>query len=213
MTLEAAVEKVRVVVQAADPISQAGLTRFLGTQERLAVLPAEQRASTDVVVVAVDRLSGECAAVLRRAAQETRKPVVLVSQELTETELLTAVECGVVAVVPRLAATGERLVAAVRIAASGGGALPSKMQGELLSHLERLQREVLGPTGLNTSGFTQREIDVLRLMADGKDTEEIAEVLCYSERTVKNVIYGVTSRLNLRNRPHAVAYALRAGMI
>ncbi len=54
---------------------------------------------------------------------------------------------------------------------------------------------------------------MLRLMADGMDTAEIAQKLCYSERTVKNVIYGVTSRLNLRNRPHAVAYAMRAGAI
>ena len=61
--------------------------------------------------------------------------------------------------------------------------------------------------------LTPREIDVLRLMADGLDTNEIAGELCYSERTVKNVIYGVTHRLKLRNRSHAVAYALRTGMI
>jgi DNA-binding NarL/FixJ family response regulator len=50
-------------------------------------------------------------------------------------------------------------------------------------------------------------------MADGLDTGEIAGELCYSERTVKNVIYEMTSRLNLRNRPHAVAYAMQAGVI
>jgi DNA-binding CsgD family transcriptional regulator len=72
---------------------------------------------------------------------------------------------------------------------------------------------VLQPHGLSTAGLTPREIDVLRLMADGLDTAEIASQLCYSERTVKNVIYGVTNRLKLRNRSHAVAYALRAGEI
>jgi DNA-binding NarL/FixJ family response regulator len=45
------------------------------------------------------------------------------------------------------------------------------------------------------------------------DTTEIAGKLSYSERTIKNVYYGMTARLNLRNRPHAVAYALRRGMI
>jgi DNA-binding NarL/FixJ family response regulator len=50
-------------------------------------------------------------------------------------------------------------------------------------------------------------------MADGMDTAEIATKLSYSERTVKNVFYGLTNRLHLRNRPHAVAYALRKGMI
>ena len=54
---------------------------------------------------------------------------------------------------------------------------------------------------------------VLRLVADGHDTAEIARELCYSERTVKNVLHDLTTRLQLRNRSHAVAYALREGLI
>ncbi|SDZ07167.1 regulatory protein, luxR family [Saccharopolyspora shandongensis] len=61
--------------------------------------------------------------------------------------------------------------------------------------------------------LTEREVDVLRLMADGWCTAEIAGGLGYSERTVKNALSSVTSRLKLRNRAHAVAYALRAGII
>ena len=54
---------------------------------------------------------------------------------------------------------------------------------------------------------------MLRLVADGYGTGEIAEKLSYSERTVKNIIHAVTARFELRNRSHAVAYALRAGVI
>jgi DNA-binding NarL/FixJ family response regulator len=54
---------------------------------------------------------------------------------------------------------------------------------------------------------------VLRLVAEGMDTTEIAEEMRYSVRTVKSVIYGVMSRYKLRNRSHVVAYALRAGLI
>jgi len=54
---------------------------------------------------------------------------------------------------------------------------------------------------------------VLRLLAEGMDTAEIAAELCYSQRTVKNVLHGLTNRLNLRNRAHAVAHALRADVI
>jgi DNA-binding NarL/FixJ family response regulator len=56
-------------------------------------------------------------------------------------------------------------------------------------------------------------VEVLRLVADGLDTTEVAGRLCYSERTVKNVLHDVTTRLRLRNRTHAVAYALRHGLI
>ena len=76
-----------------------------------------------------------------------------------------------------------------------------------------LQRQVLSPRGLTFAGLTERELEVLRLLADGLDTSEVGQRLFYSERTVKNIIHDVTSRLELRNRTHAVAYAIREGLI
>ena len=72
---------------------------------------------------------------------------------------------------------------------------------------------MLSPRGLTFSGLTEREAAVLRLLADGYDTAEVGRRLFYSERTVKNIIHDVTSRLELRNRAHAVAYAIREGLI
>ena len=206
-------EQVRVALQAIDPLSHAGLAALLQYRTDLAVLRAAQRAEAEVLVMAAERLTSEVIAALRRAATELGVPVVLVTQEISEAELLTAVECRVVAILPRTAVTADRLVHAVRAAAAGGGVMPPNLVGELLKHVDRMQRDMLTPNGLNQSGLSPREVDVLRLMADGFDTNEIASKLCYSERTVKNVIYGVTHRLKLRNRSHAVAYALRAGMI
>jgi DNA-binding CsgD family transcriptional regulator len=91
--------------------------------------------------------------------------------------------------------------------------MPPNLVGELLQQIDRLQREVPTLNGLTAAGLSRREVDVLRLTADGLDTAEIAAELCYSERTVKNIIYGLTQRLKLRNRSHAVAYALRSGLI
>jgi DNA-binding NarL/FixJ family response regulator len=53
----------------------------------------------------------------------------------------------------------------------------------------------------------------LRLLAEGLDTAEVSGQLFYSERTVKNIIHDITSRLELRNRTHAVAYPIKAGLI
>jgi DNA-binding NarL/FixJ family response regulator len=104
-------------------------------------------------------------------------------------------------------------VAAVQAAAAGDGTVPPDLLGRLLAQVGRLQREVLAPRGLAFSGLTDRETNVLRLVADGYDTAEIAGRLAWSERTVKNVIHDITTRLQLRNRSHAVAYAVRAGLI
>lgn len=201
-------ERVCVAVQAPDPISAAGLASCFRGSAGFDVLPADRRADADVAVVMAATFTQEVVTALRRAAGELGTPVVLVVDEITRAELLTAVECRVVAVVPRGAATPDRLRRAAEVAVAGGGVLPPQLVGELIRHVEEMQREVLSPRGM-----TAREIDVVRLIADGMDTLEIAQELSFSERTVKNVIAGMTTRLNLRNRPHAVAYAMRAGVI
>jgi DNA-binding NarL/FixJ family response regulator len=206
-------DRVRVAVQASDPITLAGLTSYLGTRPEVTVVDPAELTGKDVLVVAIDRMTPKVVTLLKGIGTGAVVPKVLVTNELKEADLLTAVECRVVAVLSRVAATGDKLVESVLAAGAGGGVMPPDLLGELLKHVQRLQDEVLSPRGLNSSGLTPREIDVLRLMADGWDTAEIADKLCYSERTVKNVIYALTSRLNLRNRPHAVAYAMRAGMI
>jgi DNA-binding NarL/FixJ family response regulator len=87
------------------------------------------------------------------------------------------------------------------------------MLGKLLDQVARLQRHVLAPRGISITGLSAREATVLGLVADGLDTREIATKLSYSERTVKNVLHDVTNRFQLRNRVHAVAYALREGLL
>jgi DNA-binding NarL/FixJ family response regulator len=61
--------------------------------------------------------------------------------------------------------------------------------------------------------LTPRELRVLTLLADGYRTSEIALELAYSERTIKHAIAEMTSRLQLRNRTQAVAFAVRQGLI
>jgi DNA-binding NarL/FixJ family response regulator len=64
-----------------------------------------------------------------------------------------------------------------------------------------------------TPALSERERLVLRLVADGHQTREVAAELCYSERTIKNVIHDVVIKLNVRTRSQAVAQAVRQGMI
>jgi DNA-binding NarL/FixJ family response regulator len=61
--------------------------------------------------------------------------------------------------------------------------------------------------------LTDREQQVLALIADGHPTREVAQQLCYSERTVKNVLHDVVTKLNARSRSQAVAFAVREGLI
>ncbi|MET0134440.1 MAG: response regulator transcription factor [Kibdelosporangium sp.] len=205
-------EQVRVVVQTADPMSRVGLTSYLDSRRELTVVTAAAD-QPDVVVFSTERLNTEAMTRLRQTAAEFGKPTVLMTGELGETSLLTVVEYRVVSILPKNSVTGEQLVDSVVASSRGSGVMPRDVLGKLLRRVEHLQREVLAPNGLNASGLQPREVHILKLIAEGWDTEEIAKELAYSERTVKNVIYNLTARLHLRNRAHAVAYALRAGVI
>lgn len=212
-TGQGADERARVAVWATDPITLNGLTQTLMARLEVFVAGGEHLGDLDVLVFAPDRVDAAAMAALRRMAARSAAPVVLVTSDIDRSHLLSLVECRVVAVLHRGATTEERLVSAIDLAAKGGGALPANLLGELLRQVKDLQQEVLAPLGLNSASMTPREIDVVRLLAEGLDTGEIGDRLCYSQRTVKNIIQAMTSRLNVRNRPHLVAYGLRAGVI
>ena len=206
-------EQIRVAVRAADSLTFVGLVSLVRSRPELSLLSPDDYAEAEVVIVAVERLGSDAVAMLRQVVADIGAPVLLICNDITEAELLVAVRYRVVAILPRAAVTPDRLTRSVLSAANGEGVMPPNLVGELLKHIERLQRDVIAPNGLNAAGLTPREIDVLRLMADGLDTNEIAGTLAYSERTIKNIVYGLTQRLNLRNRTHAIAYAFRAGVI
>lgn len=204
-------ERIPVYVHADDPISQAGIASGLRGRADIEVLDEDDAVA--VAVVVVDDIDQEVTRRLR-AIQRTGGPrVVLVVTRFDDAGPLTAIGAGACALLPRSEATPERLAAAIQAAAAGDGTIPPALLGRLLDQVSRLHSQVLAPRGLTFSGLSEREVDVLRLVADGFDTREIAYKLCYSERTVKNVVHDVTTRLNLRNRAHAVAYAVRQGLI
>ena len=208
-----ATTRTQVLVRATDPILQNGVSAALRTRQEVWLASEEADPAETVALVAADRFDDRAAQLLRVLQGRGFSRIVLVSGEMAEAEILTAVEAGVCAVARRAEATPEMLVRLVKAAAAGEGALPPDLLGRLLNRVSRLQRHVLEPRGLQLAGITNREGEVLRLVASGLSTQEIAEKLCYSQRTVKSIIHDVTNRFQLKNRAHAVAYALKEGLI
>ena len=205
--------RVRVFVFGDDGISQAGVATQLRSRPDILIVDDADIDSAEVAVVIVEGVDESCARTVRAIQRNGCPRVVLVVSDLDDSGLMGAVEVGACGVLRRRETTPERLEAAVMAAVGGDGTLAPDLLGRLMVQMSRLQRDVLAPRGIGASGVTDRELDVLRLLADGFDTAEIARRLAYSERTIKNVIHDLTSRLNLKNRLHAVAYAMKAGLI
>lgn len=204
--------RVPVHIVADDPVSRAGITSVLRFCPDLELVEAPDREST-VAIIVVDRVDERAVRAIRTVSRGSAARVVLVVTAVDPGGLLRAIEAGACGVVRRGEATMERLSAAVGAAAKGDGTMPPDLLGRLLEHVGRMQREPLAPRGVAAIGLTEREERVLRLVADGQGTADIARTLAYSERTVKNIIHDITARHQLRNRAHAVAYAVREGLI
>ncbi|GHA84167.1 LuxR C-terminal-related transcriptional regulator [Streptomyces tendae] len=203
--------RVPVAVSAPDPISREGAVSQLRRHPEIDL--REESGPGTVALLIEDALDDAALTRLRRIVRSEGARAVLVTGAIRESELLDVVECGVGAIVWRHEATAHRLVQAVLAASRGDGDLPADLLGRLISQVGTLHRGAAGRPGAPSLGLAPREVDVLRLVAEGLDTGEIAGKLSYSERTVKNVMHGLTTRLHLRNRAHAVAYALREGYI
>ena len=205
-------DRTPVLISAADPVTAAGIATVLRT---CGVRETSDPATPGIVgLVVVDHIDGEVLATIRSLRSQGAGQILLLASRIDDKGVLSAVEAGCHRRAPSLrgdAATA--LKAALRSAAAGDGMLPPDLLGRLLAQVGQLQRQVLPPRGLTFAGLTEREIGVLRLLAEGCDTAEVGRRLFYSERTVKNIIHDVTSRLELRNRTHAVAYAIREGLI
>ncbi len=206
-------ERIPTYVYASDPISQAGVVSQLRPRPEILVVDEGDLDRAQVAVVVTDVLDEASVRVLRAVQRGGVPRTVLVAGVLDDGALAAAAEAGVSGLLRRTEATPEALARVVVRVAAGQGEVPTDLLGRLLSQVGRLQRQVLQPRGIAFTGLSERETQVLRLVADGHDTAEIATRLCYSERTVKNVLHDITSRLQLRNRSHAVAYALREGLI
>lgn len=204
---------VSTYIYASDPISLAGVTSQLRARPEIRIVEAADVDSAEVAVVVTHSLDEETLRVLRALRRGVEPRTVLVAEVIDDHALVAAAEAGVSGLLRRSEATAEALTRAVQRVANGSGDVPSDLVARLLHQLGQLQRHVLTPRGLTASGLTERETEVFRMVAEGMDTADIARELSYSERTVKNIVHAVTTRLQLRNRSHAVAYVLREGLI
>jgi DNA-binding NarL/FixJ family response regulator len=174
---------------------------------------ADRTPKPAVALAVADSIDDEATRWLRALHQRDGLPIVLVVGQLDAGALMTVIETGVRAVVRRCEATPQRLGRLLHGTAASRCELPPDLLGQLLDQVGHLNRSLLAPRGLGLNGLTHRESAILRLVADGLSTREVASQLAYSERTIKAVIQELTTRLALRNRSHAVAHAVRNGWI
>ena len=200
--------QIGVTVLGSDALSREGVMRFLQECPDVQVV-TDQAGTSDVVVIVIDRVTDATVRQLRTIHDEAGPRIVLVVGELDTARTADVMQAGAVGIIRRgdVSKTGLRRL--IRSVMAGEAVVPPDVLTALLG------RPAVGTHShrLTVVGLNDREERVLRLLADGSDTREIGHKLCYSERTVKTIIQDITHRFGLRNRSHAVAYAIRQGLI
>jgi DNA-binding NarL/FixJ family response regulator len=126
-------------------------------------------------------------------------------------EVLELLHAGVRGVLP-LQSTPDELASAIHAVASGGAVLGVSSAVGLLDRLVNRFAATVGTDPSLLGRLTDREIEVLRLVAAGLPNRAIASKLHLSEATVKSHFYRLSQKLNLRDRAHAVILAYETGI-
>ncbi|HEV7864434.1 MAG TPA: response regulator transcription factor [Acidimicrobiia bacterium] len=198
----------RIWIDDHNPIFRLGLAAcleppFLLGGESVRFSPPPDMSRTDILVFELD--AGGLGNSLRLVQESPSLLLVAIAANVDDELLVEAIEAGVTGALLRGDANPNTFLHTLRSAAAGNGSLPTAVLGRLLSRPR---------VGLRSPGdLTDRELGVLRLLSKGESTRQIAEDLCYSEKTVKNIVHDVLVRMNCRNRAQAVALATRRGLI
>ncbi|MGW7641298.1 response regulator transcription factor [Streptomyces decoyicus] len=109
-------------------------------------------------------------------------------------------------------ADGDEIVRAIDDVLSGDAGLSPKIQRRLLERFTEPVRTLPQPPDAPPDGLTAREVEVLRLVAEGQSNPEIARTLHVSTATVKTHINNLFAKAGLRDRAQAIHYAYRHGL-
>lgn len=195
-----------------EVLEQAGMDVVGEAEDGASAAALAKELAPDVVLLDL-RMPGmpgtEAARIITKASDTIRVVVVTVSAAAEDVlEALAAGACGYVLKDTRL----DDLIASIRQAASGHAVLSRDAMRALIEHVRN--DEAVDQISLTkVPRLTEREREVLRLIADGADNAAIGRELSISKHTVKQYVTNIFEKLKVRSRVEAAVQAVRAGLV
>jgi DNA-binding NarL/FixJ family response regulator len=216
-------DAIRVMICDDHALFRRGLMMVLESEEAIDVVgeaedgdEAVKRAvdlAPDVVLmdVRMPRLSGiEATRSIAEALPSTKILMLTVSDE--EDDLYDAIKAGATGYLLKEISI-EEVATAIRAVVSGQSLISPSMASKLLSEFTNLAKKADQRQSVPAPRLTERELEVLKLVAQGMSNREIAGELFISENTVKNHVRNILEKLHLHSRMEAVVYAVREKLL
>jgi DNA-binding NarL/FixJ family response regulator len=141
-----------------------------------------------------------------------RTRVVVLTISVDGTDVVDAVMAGACGYLLK-DSTVEQLMAGIRAAAAGESLISPQIAAKVLQMLRSQSVASTNAAEAVRAELSERELEVLKLIAIGKDNAEIAQELFISPKTVKNHISNILMKLQIENRIQAAVYAVRTGLV
>ena len=222
MTKSSDSERLRVMIVDDHALFRRGLEMVLGEEEDLELIgeasdgqEAVEKAQDlmpDVVLmdVRMPRRSGiEATAQIRDLLPHVKILMLTISDD--EADLYEAIKAGASGYLLKEISTDE-VPEAIRSVMNGQSRISPSMASKLLTEFAAWSKRT-GPPGTEGPTLTDRELEVLRLVAQGMANRDIAKELFISENTVKNHVRNILEKLHLHSRMEAVVYAVRENLL
>ena len=208
-------EKIRILVADDHPMLREGLVAVLGTQPDFdvvgeaadgeEVVRQTERLDPDVILLDLEMPSADGLTALERLKENGAEArTIIFTAYDTDERIVGALRAGAKGYLLK-GASRQEIFEAVRVVGSGGSTLGPGVTSTLLRHVEQDEG--------SPDALTPRELDVLRLVAEGLPNREVAVRLFVTERTVKFHVSSLLHKLGAGNRTEAVRVAVRRGLI
>ena len=212
-------DPIRVVICDDHALFRRGLTMVLEDEPGIevvgeaedgdAAVAAAEQLAPDVVLmdVRMPKRSGiEATRAIAELVPTARIVMLTVSDE--EEDLYEAVKAGAAGYLLKEISI-EEVAEAIRSVMTGQSLITPSMASKLLAEFSNLSKKAEARNAVPVPRLTERELEVLRLVAQGMSNKEIASELYISENTVKNHVRNILEKLHLHSRMEAVVYAVR----
>jgi len=215
-------DQIRLLLADDHGLFREGLRRLLADHPRVTVvgeaadaqevLRRARRLQPDIVLMDVHMPGGGIEATRTIRAELPDVQVLILTVSESEEDLMAAVRAGAKGYILKTA-DFDQLLRSIDTVAAGQPAFNREMTNKLLSQLSSLD----GAASPRRRGDTrrelsERELEILRLIAQGASNRQIANQLYLSENTVRTHLAHILEKLQLQNRVQAAAYALRNGL-
>jgi DNA-binding NarL/FixJ family response regulator len=219
--VEKTLDELRVLLVDDHDLFRSGLVNLLSEHGLHVVGEAEngdvalrlvRELAPDVVIMDLNMPGPSGVEVIRQiAAIAPLTRVVVLTISADDSDVINAVMGGACGYLLKDSSV-DQLIAGIRSAAAGESLISPQIAAKMLQIL-RAQRSSVDAAETIRAELSEREIEVLKLIANGNDNAQIARALFISPKTVKNHISNILMKLQMENRIQAAVYAVRSGIV